>query len=669
MKKKISCLILILVLTLAAFPASVQAANMFLNPSFEEDADDNGWPDDWFEISEGDWQQSGYYTIHFNLGNAHTGANNVLAGSATGDGTPNYEYLYQDITGISAGTTYRIGGWLKDFHSGGSLAKAGIKFEFWADEAKTTLLSEKEKTFTIPNDDNWHWIEAGQQSPIGTVMITAMIGSAGGGEVGAYLMDDLLFDEGPNAYNPSPADGEVVDPGTTVFSWDHKTTNTCDIYWSAGAVDVNDINFDSNKVLLKANWAPDQLDLVTDCATSLSPNKHYYWRVDCGDIGLLWYFNTFNSAPIVEAGINQSVWLSSGPALVSLNGSATDDGVPNPPGALSCKWTGAGASFADDTNPTTTVTFASEGTYTLTLEAKDDKDNLSGGQGKSDTDTVTIFVYASGDSGLIAHWPFDVGGPSWKNDVVGGHNGTSVGGAIRDTINFKVGAGSLKLDGDGSYLEIGDSGSTDWADGTEADYMTISCWMKVSEEGFDDAWAGLVSKGDLAWSLERDDNTDGVWFVVNGYGPGSVATGGTGSAAVSSVNDGKWHHIVAVNVGNGLNLYVDGFLAESALVEGQALSNDHNIWIGKGYWDAYLDTYEFNGNIDEVRFYNVPLSAEKVLEQFRDDGGSNSCGGNYEPMDLNQDCYVTLEDLTMVVTEWLDCSDVTDPGCDWTTPW
>ena len=671
MKTKISCLILILVLTLAAFPASVQAANMFLNPSFEDDADDDGWPDDCFEISEGNWTQSGYYSIQFNLGNARTGVNNVVAGSETGDGSPNYEYFYQDITGIDAGTNHVIGGWIKDYYDGGSSAKAGIKFEFWADEAKSTLLSEQEITFTIPDDDDWHWIEGKQQSPVGTVVVTAMIGSAGGGELGAYLMDDLVFDEGPNAYNPSPADGKPVDPSTTILSWDHKTTHTCDIYWSAGDPGVTELSFDSDKVLLKADWAPDQLDLINDFEPDISllPDKHYYWRVDCNDIGMLWTFNTFNSAPIVEAGINQSGWISSGPVSVSLSGSATDDDLPNPPGALSYKWTGSGAKFLDDTDPGTTATFTSVGTYTLTLEVKDDKDNVSGGLGKISTDTVKVFVYASGHSGLIAHWPFDATGPTWINDIEGGHNGTPVGNATRDASTAKVGAGSLGLDGDGSYLEIGDSGSTDWADGTEADYMKISCWMKVSTEGFDDGWAALVSKGDLAWSLERDGNTDGVWFVVNGYDPGSVATGGTGSAAVSSVNDGKWHHIVAVNVGNGLNLYVDGFLAESTIVEGQSLSNDRNIWIGKGYWDAYAGTYEFNGNIDEVRIYDRPLSADKVLAQFRDDGGANSCGGNYDPMDINQDCYVNSDDLVLIVNEWLDCTDVTNPDCDWATPW
>lgn len=63
------------------------------------------------------------------------------------------------------------------------------------------------------------------------------------------------------------------------------------------------------------------------------------------------------------------------PVEVSLAGSVTDDGLPNPPAATTKQWTkvsGPGdVTFADDTSPTTTASFDEIGTYVLRLSASD----------------------------------------------------------------------------------------------------------------------------------------------------------------------------------------------------------------------------------------------------------------------------------------------------------
>ena len=93
---------------------------------------------------------------------------------------------------------------------------------------------------------------------------------------------------------------------------------------------------------------------------------------------------TVNKAPAVNAGPDQTVPT---PSAV-LNGSATDDGLPNPPGALTYTWTevsGPGTvTFVDPTAASTAVTFSAGGVYTLKLTASDSA--LTG------TDTVVITV-------------------------------------------------------------------------------------------------------------------------------------------------------------------------------------------------------------------------------------------------------------------------------------
>ncbi|NND13970.1 MAG: hypothetical protein HKO10_08395, partial [Acidimicrobiia bacterium] len=78
-----------------------------------------------------------------------------------------------------------------------------------------------------------------------------------------------------------------------------------------------------------------------------------------------------NLPPTVDAGPAQIVALPGG---VTLDGTVTDDGLPNPPGAFTTEWTASGpgiVTFADPSAVDTTATFSQDGVYTLTLTADD----------------------------------------------------------------------------------------------------------------------------------------------------------------------------------------------------------------------------------------------------------------------------------------------------------
>jgi hypothetical protein len=79
-----------------------------------------------------------------------------------------------------------------------------------------------------------------------------------------------------------------------------------------------------------------------------------------------------NLAPVVNAGTNQTITF---PAVATLVGSATDDGLPDPPDTLTITWTkvsGPGTvTFGDASDPTTTATFSTVGVYVLRLTADD----------------------------------------------------------------------------------------------------------------------------------------------------------------------------------------------------------------------------------------------------------------------------------------------------------
>ena len=78
-----------------------------------------------------------------------------------------------------------------------------------------------------------------------------------------------------------------------------------------------------------------------------------------------------NRAPAVNAGLDQSIATSD---TLTLMGTASDDGLPSPPGALTITWTavsGTGVIFGNAHAASTTATFSTAGTYVLRLSATD----------------------------------------------------------------------------------------------------------------------------------------------------------------------------------------------------------------------------------------------------------------------------------------------------------
>ena len=92
-----------------------------------------------------------------------------------------------------------------------------------------------------------------------------------------------------------------------------------------------------------------------------------------------------NGAPTVNAGNDQTITL---PAAANLDGTASDDGLPNPPGAVTVTWSkvsGPGTvTFGNANAVDTTATFSASGTYVLQLLANDGV--------LQTTDTVTVTV-------------------------------------------------------------------------------------------------------------------------------------------------------------------------------------------------------------------------------------------------------------------------------------
>ncbi|MHC4325997.1 MAG: hypothetical protein ACYSUX_17145, partial [Planctomycetota bacterium] len=177
--------------------------------------------------------------------------------------------------------------------------------------------------------------------------------------------------------NPDPMDGSTVSAGSATLQWTLPEPNapagivTCDVYFGT------DSNVEGNPKIINRQ-------AVESVSVTLVPLTTYYWAVDPYDdsisntepiyLGPIFSFNTFNTAPIVEAGEDIDTWIAEGPRVVQLDGVVTDeDGGPGP---ATLMWTVIAepnesnpAQISDPAAANPTVTVTETGSYTLQLEA------------------------------------------------------------------------------------------------------------------------------------------------------------------------------------------------------------------------------------------------------------------------------------------------------------
>lgn len=211
--------------------------------------------------------------------------------------------------------------------------------------------------------------------------------------------------------------------------------------------------------------------------------------------------------------------------------------------------------------------------------------------------------------GLVAYWSMRNSGTT-VYDEKGANNGTATGNTLFSVDNGVVGAGA-DMDGDGDYITaFTPSSLTAW---------TISAWVRLDKLGSATTNVSTFIGGYVAattshrWYLRSEDGGK----IRLGIGGGSVL-----SDAVLSQD--VWHHVAATWDGTTARLWVDSSgksLAGSGLTTafppfacpiGAFFDADGHIYTANGNANAYLD-----GQIDEVRIYNVALTADEIKQLYR----------------------------------------------------
>ncbi|MCK4277427.1 MAG: hypothetical protein KAX78_12985 [Phycisphaerae bacterium] len=196
-----------------------------------------------------------------------------------------------------------------------------------------------------------------------------------------------------------------------------------------------------------------------------------------------------NTAPTADAGSDDEITL---PNYATLDGTVSDDGLPDPPGSLTTTWSkdsGPGTvTFGDAAAVDTTAGFSVEGTYVLKLEADDGT--------LTDSDTVQIVV-----------------NPQGANQAPTANAGSD------DEITLPSYA---TLDGTVSDDDLPDppaSVTTTWSKDSGPGTVTFG------DSGAADTTAGFSAAGTYVLKLEASDSdlsdSDTVQIVVNEEGTGT----------------------------------------------------------------------------------------------------------------------------------------------------
>jgi len=148
--------------------------------------------------------------------------------------------------------------------------------------------------------------------------------------------------------------------------------------------------------------------------------------------------------------------------------------------------------------------------------------------------------------------------------------------------------------------------------------MSASVWFKTTVDG------NILDIGDSSVSTAQNRiffNSGSLIVSINGGGGGFASTSATG------LQDGNWHHIVAVwddgTVTNGIKMYIDGATTPTAQGNStQSFTSALNLFIGandnRGASVSPSIRQYFNGSIDQVRIYSTALTSSQVTELYNE---------------------------------------------------
>ena len=233
---------------------------------------------------------------------------------------------------------------------------------------------------------------------------------------------------------------------------------------------------------------------------------------------------------------------------------------------------------------------------------------------------MALPVHALDDS-LLLYLTFDNITDKVARDTTGKTKGGKLFGGTK-TITSGVRSRALELNGTDGYVEIELSPEMIEA---ERDSFTAEFWMQTRAQGIPEAGQWFIGLG-IFGGFGPKDHFHGHWTLFllandilqfNVVNASQHSNDGRDGVLIEKpvVNDGAWHHVVAVRDEDNkqIRVYIDGDLAGEAQDITRGLNSKpddpkarRKIWLGN-----HLEVF-WSVKFDEVRFWNRALSADEI---------------------------------------------------------
>lgn len=148
--------------------------------------------------------------------------------------------------------------------------------------------------------------------------------------------------------------------------------------------------------------------------------------------------------------------------------------------------------------------------------------------------------------------------------------------------------------------------------------ISFALWIYPLGDGIESNFGGLLSN--------HCHTSSPANFTINRYNDGKISidagfidgTRSDGIKTESTIPLNKWSHITfTYNVSNNTGkIYFDGILQLEKTFPKQVAFKPYNVIIGQWAY-SYIQNYEFNGKINDVRIYDHTLSEKEVKEIYK----------------------------------------------------
>jgi Concanavalin A-like lectin/glucanases superfamily len=211
--------------------------------------------------------------------------------------------------------------------------------------------------------------------------------------------------------------------------------------------------------------------------------------------------------------------------------------------------------------------------------------------------TLPLFIVGAtraATPGLVAAYSFNEGTGTTVGDASGsGNNGTTSNTTWSASGKY---GGALSFNGTSARVNVPNSSSLQLTSS-----MTLEAWVDPSSTT--SKWRDVIYKGNDNYYLEGTSDSTGK--------PGGGGTFGGANAnayGASALTANTWSYLALTYDGTTLRLYVNGTMVGSQAKTGAITTSTNQLQIGG---DSLYGQY-FSGLIDEVRVYNVALSATAI---------------------------------------------------------